>query len=1051
VAQDETISVTARMRNLLSRPAREAKEDVEDLSDEVTELNARLEEQEKQARANKKALEALTAARGKDTRATRSQTKATQDQSKATKALAANAAAADKRLSKLNRGMLALGNIMKLFLVTGLISALPLLADGLMALAAGGTAAVAGLSPLVGLLIALPATMFAVVTALGATVFGLKGMGDALKEVLNPDSDPQKVAVAMNKLTGEGRVLAFTLQRLVQGPLRAMARSTQRALAPGLTAAIMALMPLIPVLNANLTDSAELVGNLAHEGARVAGSPMFSGQLNRIMKANNVALDDGAHAAGSLVLVLMDLLDAARPVTKEMAALTREGAAFLADASEGGRQSGGLRAFFKDAWELGKDVGAVLRDLAVALYNIGAQADEAAGKLGGSLMDKVERFRAWTESLQGQNAIRQWFTDALPVLSAFSKLIAALSWGMSEFSQAADLAPVIDQVTEELLPAFFELSGGLDDDLIPALIDVATAATKFLEIITHSPVPEVLGIMASGVLAIATAFKMLPGPVKTVIAVVLALTFAIKAMQFATAGMAKVFAGPVFTPIINGAREGSRGIGFFNRAAGGAVGAIGGFAAAGKGLFGAMGGPWGLAIAGAVAGLGLFMRSQQKSKARVDELRASLDQQTAALTDSTKETLIKSLEDEGVLKQAEEMGVALDLVTAAMMGQEGAMESLQAQLDAYAAPDIQFVANVPTNMSADEAEQVRDFNNAVNGLMEDTDSAVASQRRIIEANGGVGESSKDAAGSTNMSADALERQGRAADRTRGALKALNDELVGQQRTLIGFRQTMDDANGVLNKGRRTLNLHTQAGRDNKSALIDIAEAAAGVKNEAQRTQAIKEARKRIIEWYKAADLGADKGRKYANELFGVTKRAEQIPETVKSKFQLTGASAAEVELRRMKNVYDSLHDKEVTIRINRLGAGGAGPMRTDEPRKDGGPVWTGQRFLVGEVGPELYVGASGRTEMIGVGGQEHRTFPEAGWVVPNDELAFAHAPQAPAPAPAATEAPSSSDDGGPVPQIHNHWHGAGVPTEEEIEAATLRAWRKYEREKKERG
>jgi len=54
-----------------------------------------------------------------------------------------------------------------------------------------------------------------------------------------------------------------------------------------------------------------------------------------------------------------------------------------------------------------------------------------------------------------------------------------------------------------------------------------------------------------------------------------------------------------------------------------------------SGALGLIGGPWGIALAGATTAAALFMQAQSDARARVDELTASLDQQTGALTGDT--------------------------------------------------------------------------------------------------------------------------------------------------------------------------------------------------------------------------------------------------------------------------------------------------------------------------------------------------------------------------------------------------------------------------------
>lgn len=92
------------------------------------------------------------------------------------------------------------------------------------------------------------------------------------------------------------------------------------------------------------------------------------------------------------------------------------------------------------------------------------------------------------------------------------------------------------------------------------------------------------------------------------------------------------------------------GLGGVATAAGGAFRAMG--ATAGNGLRGAlsggaamMGGPWGIAIAGGIALMGLFGAANEESKAKVDGLSKTLDQVTGHATNATKTLLANNALD----------------------------------------------------------------------------------------------------------------------------------------------------------------------------------------------------------------------------------------------------------------------------------------------------------------------------------------------------------------------------------------------------------------------
>ena len=72
-----------------------------------------------------------------------------------------------------------------------------------------------------------------------------------------------------------------------------------------------------------------------------------------------------------------------------------------------------------------------------------------------------------------------------------------------------------------------------------------------------------------------------------------------------------------------------------------------GFGKAMGGLMGLMGGPWGLALAGAAAAIGIFAQGQANSKAKVDALTSSIDKQTGKLNEAGLEKIAKGWTDIG--------------------------------------------------------------------------------------------------------------------------------------------------------------------------------------------------------------------------------------------------------------------------------------------------------------------------------------------------------------------------------------------------------------------
>jgi hypothetical protein len=100
------------------------------------------------------------------------------------------------------------------------------------------------------------------------------------------------------------------------------------------------------------------------------------------------------------------------------------------------------------------------------------------------------------------------------------------------------------------------------------------------------------------------------------------------------------------------------------------------------GLMGAaIGGPWGAALGAGIGLLADFKGGQDNSAAATVNFTETLNQQTGAITNNTKVLVAQTLQQDGALDQAEQLGISTHLVTQAVLGHADAQAKLQAQLD----------------------------------------------------------------------------------------------------------------------------------------------------------------------------------------------------------------------------------------------------------------------------------------------------------------------------------------------------------------------------------
>lgn len=149
-------------------------------------------------------------------------------------------------------------------------------------------------------------------------------------------------------------------------------------------------------------------------------------------------------------------------------------------------------------------------------------------------------------------------------------------------------------------------------------------------------------------------------------------------------------------------RQARDGLSQIARGAGDATRAIGATAASGLraaagGLMGAMGGPWGVALAGAAVGIGLWAQKSAEAKASFEEFKSTLNPATGAMTNLTREyaannaALEQNLGWQGLWQGsgqnaydlAQKMGVSQDTMTKAYQGNSEAVAEVTSAIDEY--------------------------------------------------------------------------------------------------------------------------------------------------------------------------------------------------------------------------------------------------------------------------------------------------------------------------------------------------------------------------------
>lgn len=895
--------------------------------------------------------------------------------------------------SKLGSAMVS-GVVLKLGSIATV--GLPLVSDALTAiggLSASAVSLVSTVGPTAAAAGAVGgAAMTSLLTTIGTVTLAFKTQSDALDE-----------------FKGE--------LRPVRDEFRDIGQAVQRNLLPALSeAATRSTAALGPTLRRGLVQTGDAVGHVAVQFARLSESAQFQQNLGRILESNAGAMRRFGGAAvnsvDSLTILGSESTGLVQRFSKWTGAVAENIDVLLQDA----QATGDLERFFNRAGDTAADLGDLLGTLTHAIYNVFSAGLPEGRSMLGTLNDLSDRFLGWTESIEGQDSLAQWFENGTEIAGAFGHAISGLVEGLGEFAGGTDeaagtlraigdalptvggllgglseaarevlraLGPSIDELGN-LVPQAERLGDTLADHLGPAIRDIGPDLVKMIgsamDIAENlGPVIDVVGNLANIVTSVAS--PALRGIATILDALPDSLVGIVGAVAVAKIALNSLGNSARFGPSIE--RAGTAVTGLREKMAG-TAGAANKFKVGLSGATGMLGGPWGIALTGATIGLGYFMQKSADTEARVESLRGSLDEQTGALTRNSRELIAAELEKAGAFKDAEALGLDESEVLRALTGDTQALahvnrvaEDAQRNYNAATTNSVTGARNASA-ASAEQADHGRDLSNAMKGLREDTDSAVNSQRRIAESLRG---SSRAAHGTVRPFGDTRSAIAKMSDVERrfgNAAQAAAIEARGQtaaQRALtratyayheaaskamqgtIGLEQSIDDAAKEMRQGARGFNINTQAGRDNKLALIGIADAAGAVEGSARKQNAaLERGRTQIRNLAEAGGMGERAAQKFADKLISVSNEADKIPTKKSTSFDTPGLDSARSNARNYKgeldaipeNVKTTITEEHVTTRSGRAGGGwirGPGTETSDSIRYGGYDV-SNREFIV---------------------------------------------------------------------------------------------------------
>lgn len=541
----------------------------------------------------------------------------------------------------------------------------------------------------------------------------------------------------------------------------------------------------------------------------------------------------------------------------------------------------GTLAAFANAGLLGSDAGTSFKSMLQALANPTGKTAELMQELGLNFYDAQGQFVGITGAAgilkdrlsgltqeQRNAALAQIFgSDAVRAASVL-------------YEQGADgIQGWIDNVNDSGFAA--EQAQGKLDNLQGDLKKLQSAFEVSL-IQTGSSSDGVLRNMVQTVTGLIGAYNSAPAPIQGTALAVLALTAAVGLGGAAFLGI---------VPKVAEAKIAMETLGITAQTTRSRLAAAGTF----------LTGPWGIAIATAVAAATLFVSAQVQSAEYVTRLRDSLNETTGAMTKNTKELVANALAAKQTIfgleigpsayDKAKKLGLSLETVTKAAQGNTQAYKELKAVQDEITtSDDNDAITKKYGEGLSGAARDVTELVQAVEKQRGAMSDAKEQQKQLTEATkegsdaaDGSASSSGGAAAGLDGLGDSADDAAQAVDDVAKALHGLTSPTLDAREAQRQFEAALDSVGETIksnkdayNDAGTSLDIATEEGRQNQAVLDSIASSSqdlagklyAQTGSQDQATAAMQRGRDELVAALGQYGITGQAAEDYANEIIG---------------------------------------------------------------------------------------------------------------------------------------------------------------------------------------
>lgn len=426
-------------------------------------------------------------------------------------------------------------------MIPTVLSAIGPLTAAIDGLASAATAVVAPLGDMSKSLLAAPALISPVAAAAGSVAIAMKGgteeagkyasAWEELREAsLNGTAEEiqeakEAIADLTKEITKNGNTAVIDLGKNMV-TFKDTLKDVQSSLGQELTGrfattmkeAENALLRLQPAMAGVVQSAGRAIGafnaRLSSNGTFVALEPIMERAVLYTQKLGN-SLDN-------LLQTFLNLSNIGGPFMDDLVSSMERSLVHLNAWTMAGAMTGDLAEDFDNASKFGRSLFESIENIGVALSNTFDTALPVAKKMYDSLEEMTYRWRVWSDTVTGQNAMKDWFERSEPVMEALSGLIRSVRDEWIDLAKAGEgpLVDIINLISNEFVPAIAAVGkAAANSGTIEALV---SGASEFINLLatfkgTSGVLTSILELLGSSA-EIANNMLMAFGPLPSVVA-----------------------------------------------------------------------------------------------------------------------------------------------------------------------------------------------------------------------------------------------------------------------------------------------------------------------------------------------------------------------------------------------------------------------------------------------------------------------------------------------------------------------------------------------------